>query len=253
MNDVMVARGNVWHRRLRPAQHAFAYPFWMVWADLDQLDAFGRGSRFWGHRWRPVVLRDKDYLPGSGARLRDRVASRAAELGADWRAGRICMLGQPRMFGWLFNPLVLYWHFAPGASAPDGVLAEVQNTPWKERHCYLLPLEGQSPWEVVQPKQFHVSPFLDMAMDYHWRIHLHNNEISVAIRNHDVEGAIFQAGIKLHGEPATVALMRRMAWRHGLQAVKVSVGIHVHALRLWLKGVPFLVHPGKRKKLSEEK
>lgn len=250
---VMVASGKVWHRRQRPAEHAFQYPFWMVWVDLDEIARFGEGSRLWGRARRPVVLRQQDYLPGPAVTLKSRVIKKAAELGADWQQGRVSMLGQPRMLGWLFNPLVLYWHFPEGASVPDAVLAEVQNTPWKERHCYLLPLHGEGPWEVQHPKQFHVSPFLDMAMDYHWQIHIHNNEIRVAIRNHDAEGTIFQAGVRMQSLPATPALMRRMALRHSLQAVKVSAAIHLHALRLWLKGVPFLVHPAKRKKLSEEK
>ena len=128
-----IARGKVWHQRLVPFRHGFHYPLWMVWCDLAEVDAMLARHPAWGRRWRPVVFRDSDFVDARPDSLNDKVREKAVELGLDWQAGRVVMLGQWRTLGTLFNPLVLYLHFSGDSEQPDSMLAEVQNTPWRER------------------------------------------------------------------------------------------------------------------------
>jgi len=149
-----IARGKVWHQRLVPFRHGFHYPLWMVWCDLAEVDAMLARHPAWGRRWRPVVFRDSDFVDARPDSLNDKVREKAVELGLDWQAGRVVMLGQWRTLGTLFNPLVLYLHFSGDSEQPDSMLAEVQNTPWRERHFYPLNLQKKrTGWLGGEPPQ----------------------------------------------------------------------------------------------------
>lgn len=233
--------GHVWHRRQRPAEHDFRYPFWWLWINLDNVEALLARSRWWGRRWRPITFREQDYLHGRPT-LRQDIVNEAARLNMDWSTGHICLLAQPRILGWCFNPLALYWHFPRDSDHPDAVIAEVHNTPWNERHCYALPLSGDD--TVVQhEKAFHVSPFMAMQQDYRWKIHYDVDAIRVVIENLDEQGMIFSAGVTLARQPAYGQQMVQVLRRYGAQGLKVSAAIYAHAWRLWRKGVPFVRHP----------
>ena len=140
ITDHAIYLGEVWHRRELPVVHAFRYPFWWLWLNLDDIDGLLGRSRWWGRRWRPGVIRERDYLDGKDGSLSVQVRTRAAQLGLDWQQGAVCMLTQPRLLGWLFNPITLYWHFPDNGGAADSVIAEVHNTPWREKHWYPLTL-----------------------------------------------------------------------------------------------------------------
>ena len=251
--DHALYAGEVWHHRQRPVAHGFRYPFWWLWLDLDDIDGLLARSPWWGRRWRPVVIREADYLGGGPDPLVRRCRQRAAELGMDWRQGRIFLLSQPRVLGWLFNPLSLYWHFPVGSEQPDGVIAEVHNTPWHERHCYALPLvaEPGGPYRIEHDKAFHVSPFMAMAMRYQWQLSQDARGLEVTIRNVDEHGGLFAAGVRLRREPADADGMVSVLRRYPFQTIKASAAIYAHAWRLWRKGVPFYRHPRKQPSVTE--
>lgn len=248
MTEAAIYTGQVWHRRNRPAEHAFAYPFWLAWFDVAAGDQLLAGSRCWGARWRPVTFSADDYCVTGDGTLEQRVVAQAGRSGLDWQHGSVFALAQLRTFGWLFNPLVLYWHFPEGETQPDSVLAEVQNTPWHEHHWYGLRLEsGQGTTaSATCDKAFHVSPFMAMAQRYQWQFDFADAALSVRIANMDQSGELFAAGLVLKRQPLTEASRWRMIRRFGMQGLKVSAGIHAHAFRLWRKGVPFHVHPKKQ-------
>jgi hypothetical protein len=234
-------RGHVWHRRQRPAVHEFRYPFWWLWINLDDIDGLLARHPWWGRRWRAVTFREQDYLHGKEG-LRDGIVAEATRLGLDWNEGEVCLLSQPRIFGWCFNPLSLYWHFPVGSDHPDSVIAEVHNTPWNERHWYALPLAGEKT-ELRHEKAFHVSPFMPMEQDYAWQFQFDADSLSVVIKNIDAEGVIFSAGLSLTRHPAYRGQMTDVMRVYGAQGMKVSAAIYAHAWRLWRKGVAFVRHP----------
>ena len=191
-----IAQGRVWHQRLQPFTHRFDYPLWMVWCDLEKIDELLGRHWAWGRAWRPVTFRDRDYLDGRCIPLAEKVRGKAVTLGLDWSRGRTFMLGQWRTFGSLFNPLVLYLHFPEGQSQPDSMIAEVQNTPWRERHFYPLTFSrGDNDALVVDhPKAFHVSPFLPMLLQYHWDLHVALPDLRIGLEDRDNQVPVFKAG-----------------------------------------------------------
>lgn len=247
--------GRVWHRRIRPVEHRFSYPFWWAWINLDDVDGLLRRSMWWGRAWRPIVFNEQDYLDGLPGALRERVTAKADSLGLDWRAGTVCLMSQPRILGWLFNPISLYWHFAPGKGQPTSVIAEVHNTPWNEKHWYRLDLakakemvekdaEAAAKFaDVSHKKAFHVSPFMPMDLRYEWRLEVDMSGTNVAIDNHDDEGVLFSAGVSLQRMNADKGAMVAMLRRYGAQTLKVSLAIYAHAWRIWRKGISFHRHP----------
>ncbi|PKM23113.1 MAG: DUF1365 domain-containing protein [Gammaproteobacteria bacterium HGW-Gammaproteobacteria-14] len=238
--------GKVWHRRQTPVVHEFGYPFWWLWVNLDDIDGLLERHRSWGRRWHLVTLRDEDYLDKRPGLLSQRVRHKALSLGLDWEGGQVCMLSQPRMYGWLFNPISLYWHFAPGSQTPDSVLAEVHNTPWHEQHWYPLILQPgrDGSFSCEHEKAFHVSPFMGMDMCYQWSFSLDNRALDVTIRNVAHGEQLFAAGVKMHRKQADMENMGLVLREYGAQGMKTSAAIYAHAWRLWRKGVSFHGHPG---------
>lgn len=252
ITDHAIYLGEVWHRRELPVVHAFRYPFWWLWLNLDDIDGLLARSKWWGRRWRPGVIRESDYLVGEHGSLSVQVRGKAAALGLDWQQGAVCMLTQPRLFGWLFNPITLYWHFPDGAGVADSVIAEVHNTPWHEKHWYPLMLgPGVGDRQVEHDKAFHVSPFMAMDMRYRWTLSQNDRDLSVTITNLNDQGKLFAAGVRMLRQPADPKGLAAVLWRYPAQSIKASAAIYAHAWRLWRKGVPFHRHPGKRDKATE--
>lgn len=244
-----VVRGKVWHQRKQPFRHGFAYPLWLVWCDLDEIPQLLSRHWSWGSRWRPVVFRSEDFVDRRALALAEKVREKVAEHGLDWSAGRVIMLGQWRTFGTLFNPLVLYFHFAEGADQPDAMLAEVQNTPWREKHFYALSLEANEHGELLacHRKGFHVSPFLPMALDYHWRLHVALPELRLVLEDRRGEETVFTAGLQLQLQAPCASNLGRVVWRFGAQGLATLGGIYWQAWRLWRKGARFHPHPKTEK------
>lgn len=247
ITDHALLIGKVWHRRLRPVEHTFSYPFLWLWINLDDVDGLLSRNRWWGRRFRPAVLRESDYLDGAEGRLRDRLVPAAQRLGLDWRVGTVCLMSQPRLWGWLFNPLTLYWHFPQGSDAADSVIAEVHNTPWHQRHWYALDLAQPAEQGLAHAKAFHVSPFMPMEQTYRWHLQMTSEQARIGIDTDDDRGNIFSAGVNLRRVEATSASMAGAIRRFGAQGLKVSAAIYYQAWRLWRKGVPFIAHPDRQR------
>ena len=248
-----LATGRVWHQRKVPFEHRFDYPMWLVWCDLDQVDELLDLSPWWGRAWRPVVFRDDDFVDDSKTPLAQKVRRKAAELGLHWQQGRVCMLGQWRTLGTLFNPLVLYLHFPDGEDQPDSMLAEVQNTPWKEKHFYSLPLKhyDYGALEVDHEKTFHVSPFLPMALRYHWRLHVAFPDVRLILKDKCDDEVVFIAGLDLTLLHPETSLMRNVIVRMGARGFATLKGIYWQAFKLWRKGARFYGHPKKKDPVQE--
>ncbi|GAA5190310.1 DUF1365 domain-containing protein [Ferrimonas gelatinilytica] len=225
-----IAVGEVRHDRLRPPRHRFRYAMHMLALDLDELPEL---ASMWRRPW--FGLRRRDYL-GQGP-LKAAVLDRMSELSGQRLEGRVLMLCQIRCFGIYFSPVNFY--LLDQGSGWSYLLAEVSNTPWNERHCYLVPL---SSGERAHSKAFHVSPFMPMALDYHWTVRCDEEQIRIGIDCRDPKRQFF-AEVNLKPEPLNPTNLRRVIRRTPMMSVKILAGIYLEAIKLWRKGARFHPHP----------
>ena len=252
--------GNLAHRRFAPRAHAFRYRIFMMYLDLAELDAGFRGRWLWSvGRPNLAWLRRQDYLGDPGLPLEEAVRRRVAEATGQRPAGPIRMLTHLRLFGYCFNPLTVYYCFDAADRSPQAVVAEITNTPWKERHSYVLtraatgataaeswsPAHGPVPGELRGrfAKAFHVSPFMEMDLEYAWRFGAPGDELEIYMANRKVGRTIFDAHLDMRRSEISAASLARALLRCPPMTIKVHAGIYWQALRLRLKRIPVHAHP----------
>ena len=235
--------GSVMHRRFTPRLHRFRYrAFWLL-LDLSELEALSRRLRFFSHnRFNLLSLRDTDHGDGSATPLLLQVKAHLSGAGIDIEGGSVRLLCMPRMLGYCFNPLSVYF-----CSRRDGGLAailyEVHNT-FAERHSYLIPA-GAKTGTIHQrcEKVFYVSPFLDMRLDYEFFLRRPGDRIAIAIRVCRANRPVMTACLAGTRRPLSdFALLRAFSTIPAV-TLKVTLAIYWEALRLRLKGLRFFDHP----------
>lgn len=235
-------QGEVGHQRYLPKRHGFAYPvryFWLDLARLAELDQYGPWLK--QEKFAAWSFRRADYLAGD-ADLRQAVLAKAASLGAIVSADlQVFMLTPLANFGVFFSPLTLYYAYAPDGT-PCWQLAEVSNTPWNERHYYLVPLAASGDTEFIQAKNFHVSPFNPLDMHYQWQISAPDADFKLSISNWRQGEKVFSAWFSLHRRPLDTRSLQQQLIRTPWQNVQVVIRIYWHALKLLLKGLPVYGH-----------
>lgn len=235
--------GTVSHRRLRPVRHHLNYrAFWLL-LDLDQLDWVASRLRcFSRNRFNIFSFFDKDHGTGDGA-LRDYVECAMRQAGAEPDGGAIRLLCMPRIFGYQFNPLsVFFCHRKSGELV--AVLYEVHNT-FGERHGYLIPVTNPETLPLRQraDKRFYVSPFNDMKMTYDFRVVPPSERVAIAVAGSDAEGTMITAALSAGRTALTDGALLRLLFTHPLMTLKVITAIHWHALKLWRKGLTLRARP----------
>jgi DUF1365 family protein len=237
--------GRVRHRRFTPRAHAFSYRVFMLYLDLSELEHVFRGRWFWSTKRRNLVRFDRrDHLGPPHLSLDAAVRRLVATETGQCPAGPIRLLTQPRFFGFCFNPVSFYYCFDGADAHVETIVAEVHNTPWGERHCYVLPTEGAARRHRFRfRKAFHVSPFLAMDYAYDWRLTEPGERLAVHMRNERDGACDFDASMALERRPLTGAAMAAALARHPFMTGKVIAAIYWQALRLWVKGTPLHAHP----------
>jgi uncharacterized protein len=232
--------GEVMHARLKPVGHRFNYRVMGLLIDLDRLEAADRRSPLFGvNRAALYSFNEADHGHGDGSPLRAYAQSRATENGIDLTGGRVLLLCYPRLLGYTFNPLSVYFCYRA-----DGELAlviyEVRNT-FGDIHAYALPV---NPGEMsngrirqAQDKLFYVSPFVEMAMRYHFRVLPPGETVKLRILETDSEGPLLAATFNGHRRALDTLALLRSFFALPIVTVKIIAAIHWEALRLWLKGV----------------
>lgn len=242
--------GQVMHQRLRPLRHRLRYRMFFMVLDLDELSALHRRLRLFSlNRFNLLSLHECDHGAPPGMGLREHIDAELSRAGMA-AGGAIRLLAMPRVLGYAFNPLSIYFCHDPHSGRLAAVLYEVRNT-FGERHRYLVevaPEQAQAP--VLRhecAKCFHVSPFMDMALRYRFVLSHpspQGDALQLDIQTVDDQGPVLAA--RLAG--ARQALSDRAVFKafvtHPLLGLKVLAGIHWHALQLLLKGAPFRRHPG---------
>ncbi|HZT52248.1 MAG TPA: DUF1365 family protein [Stellaceae bacterium] len=238
--------GSVVHQRLRPRRHALRYRVFSLLLDLDEIPALARRMRLFSHnRFNLFAFADRDHGARDGSALRPFVEAALARAGIALEGGAIRILCFPRMLGYVFNPLSIYFcHHRDGSLR--AVLYEVRNT-FGQMHSYLIPVGAVgASGEVLRQsceKSFYVSPFMAMECRYEFRLAVPGERLAVTIRQTDAEGPILHAS--LEGRRATLddRALAGAFLRYPLMTLKVIAGIHWEAAKLWRKGLRPLPRP----------
>lgn len=242
--------GNVVHERRRPRQHRLDYAAFSLLLDLDELPRLAKEFRLFGYNSRaPLSFHDADHGPADGSPLRPWAEARLREAGIEPDGGPIRLLCYPRILGYVFNPLSVYFCYRRDGT-PAAILYEVCNT-YRERHTYVIPVgpetatqDPSGPRLVRQQceKRLYVSPFIGMQAQYHFRILPPEEDVSVVIRQEDTEGFLLAATFRGKRTPMTGRALAGLLASFPLFTLKVTAAIHWEALRMWLKGFPVFAH-----------
>ena len=239
--------GEVMHARLKPMGHRFSYRVMSLLIDLDRLEAADRQSPLFGiNRAALYSFNEADHGPRDGSSLRAYVQRCAAEHSIDLSDGRVLLLCYPRLLGYTFNPLSVYFGYRA-----DGELAlmiyEVRNT-FGDIHSYVLPVKpgecSDAGVRQQQEKLFYVSPFIEMAMKYHFRVLPPGEQVKLRILETDREGPLLSATFNGRRRALTTAGLLRAFCALPLMTFKIVAAIHWEAMRLWVKGARLVPRPG---------
>jgi uncharacterized protein len=255
--------GTLRHRRFRPREHAFTYKLFMAWLDIDRIPELMARSPWTSYnRFNWASFEERDHFGDPRLSLRARVAQDARTHGVPLPDGPIFLLTHLRYLGYCFNPISFFFCYDQGGHL-DTVLAEVNSTFGESRNYWLWPRNRQPSANALDPKsagsalrfrcpkELHVSPFMEMNLEYEFVLtepgqklvaHMNTQECGLAP---EPSGPFFDATLALEHEPWTSRSVGRVLLRHPWMTAKVFGAIHWQALRLFLKRVPVYTHPAR--------
>lgn len=235
--------GSVMHRRLRPRAHRFRYRGFWVLFDLGELDRLSaRLTLFSYNRFNLFGFHDRDHGDGSDTKLPDQIARLLSKTGIDLAGGSIRLLCMPRILGYVFNPISIYFcRYTNGA--PAAIVYEVNNT-FGERHNYVMPAQtdGGTLHQSCR-KAFYVSPFLDMDMQYDFAVAEPADRLAITIRASQAGELVLIACLAGRRRPITDRTLLRQFFAAPAVTLKVIAAIYWEAMRLWWKGVRLAERP----------
>ncbi|MCO1336044.1 DUF1365 domain-containing protein [Microbulbifer sp. OS29] len=241
------------HRRFSPRAHQFRYQVFMMYVDLSEVDSLCQLSPFWSSR-RLALARFKraDFFGDQSINLDTAVRQRVEEETGEQPKGPIRLLANWRYFGYNMNPISVYYCFDIEGEHVDWLLLDIHNTPWKERHSYVLDCRNNIKLQKATfEKTFHVSPFMPMAQGYHWRGTKPGEKLTAYLQNFETNAAdteesnrpMFDATLRLHRRKISAAALNSILIQYPLMTLKVIAIIYWQALKLWVKRVPVFSHP----------
>ena len=224
----------------------------MLYLDLAELSTvFNSHPLFSAYRSNVAYLKRLDHLGDPALPLDECVRELVCEHSGARPTGPIRLLTHLRYFGHCFNPVSFYYCYDEAGMRLETIVAEVHNTPWGECHCYVLDdgsNKGRGRWRRHRfHKAFHVSPFMDMDLDYDWRFLEPGVRLQAHMASTRDGQKLFDATLSLRRRPISRANLTGVLVRYPLMTVKVVVAIHWQALKLWRKKAPFYTHPAKRR------
>ena len=239
--------GTVRHRRFQPRSHEFAYRMFMLYLDLAEIESLLPESIWWSRSRRAIARFDRrDYFGDADVPLDEAIRRRVAEDSGRRPSGPIRLLTHGRYYGYCFNPVSFYYCFDEAGETIESIVADITNTPWKEKHAYVLEPgkeSGSMQHRFRFGKAFHVSPFMPMNQDYDWRFSHPSTRLSAHFESYQGGKRVFDATLTLERSTLNPASLRRAVTRYPFMTMKVIGAIHWQALKLFMKRVPFHEHP----------
>lgn len=239
--------GVVTHQRATPVAHHLRYKVSMAYLDLDETELLKQRGLLSRRRFSLGTFDESDHVFGQHDVLKQGLRQYLARSHGFQLDGPVRLLTQLRVLGMYFSPLNLYYCFDSDGSRVTAVVAEVSNTPWNERHHYLLWSGNQTAdgdrLGYHHPKQFHVSPFMPMEMAYGWRLTVPSKDLSVRIETQQDDRTVMTAAMELEQLELSPTNLRRLAYRTPAAPVHILSGIYYQAFKLWWKKCPYYPHP----------
>lgn len=239
-----IYEGWVRHRRFMPSENAFRYRVFMLYLDLDELPKVLSLSRWWSEkRWSPARFRREDFHGDPRIPLKQAVLRTVETKTGRQPDGPVCMLANMRYFGYVINPLCTYYCF-DSQNNLDSIVAEVTNTPWGEKHAYVLRCDTQAQKQRIEfDKRFHVSPFNPLDMSYRWYSNTPSDSLFIHLENWRDQKKVMDASVLLKAVPISPENLNQYLIRFPWMTVKIAAGIYWQAAKLCWKRVPTFQHP----------
>lgn len=243
--------GKVRHRRNKP-KHTFTYRLYMFYLNLDEIEREFSDKLLWGYE-RPglISFKRKDYHGTPDLPIKQAIYNTVEEKLGFRPEGPVYMLTQLRLFGYVFNPVTFYYCYDPSGKILNVIMAEIQNTPWMEKHTYLMDMRSNTLENKKNTrsfdfkKAFHISPFMDMDMTYRWYFNCPGKRLSIHMENYKNELKTFDATLLLKRKPLSKRSVTWGLWFYPFLTFKITAGIYWQALLLWVKRAEFYTHPKK--------
>ncbi|MFL2499735.1 MAG: DUF1365 domain-containing protein [Porticoccaceae bacterium] len=243
--------GFIGHCRHMPVINHFRYKLFMLYLDLDELDSLFDKFLLWSAKSANFAwFKRSDHLGDPSQSLGESVRDLVAEKTGSRPTGPIRLLTNLRYFFYKSNPVSFYYCFEPDGRTVHSIVAEVTNTPWGEMYCYVLGSDqlitsteaGDDHLFYSTDKVFTVSPFMPLDMEYGFEFSLPKQNLLVKMQNFRRGERVFDVSLNLDAQPITRASLAKQLVSIPLISVKVTAGIYWQAIKIWLKGVPFLGH-----------
>lgn len=238
--------GEVIHQRFSDKAHFFKYGLYLLYLDLDELPFLFEKMKFFSYGKRNFsYFKRSDYHGNPSVSLKEAVYQTVKDKTGKILNGPIRMLTQMRVLGVCFNPVTFYYCFDSSGEKVECILAEIENTPWKERYSYVV-----EKVESSFKKEFHISPFFDMEINYSWKFSNPGNFLDIDMFSYKNEKKLFHAGLAVKSLDLNEKNLNKMLYKFPWMSAKIVLGIYYQAFRIWLRGTTFYSHPNTENQRS---
>ena len=239
IKNSIIYNGKVIHRRFKPKEHYFKYNVFSLLVDLDELEIIENKIKIFSYnKFNIISFFDKDHGPRDDTSLKEWVIKNLKDIGIDNERIRVKLLCYPRIFGYVFNPLSVFFIYDENSKLIS-ILYEVKNT-FGEQHTYIFKTNDEKVITNDCAKKFHVSPFIEMECHYYFRVTKPSDKISVIIDQNDKDGKLLYASQDGKAKELNEKNLLFSYISHPLMTFKIIAAIHYEALKLWLKGIKII-------------